>query len=238
MMPSIDLTSNDARVLTALFDPESSPNSTPKTDASLPPYPSIASSTLSTLRALEASAIRPLNVPHPSAHAIQTAISALTDIINQEPTYASAYANRAQARRLALCDPLFAHENATEVEALFADLDACITHASPASPISPVSPHQVRLLAAAHTHRGYLLMKAATAAQESALLVGPVRARTKDELEEQASREFFLGGRYGDRTAREMSVRTNPYAKMCGAIVKEAMKKEREEFMGLNQGMH
>lgn len=38
------------------------------------------------------------------------------------------------------------------------------------------------------------------------------------------------GGKYGNRAARELGIRTNPYAKMCGAIVKEAMKREREAF--------
>ena len=41
-----------------------------------------------------------------------------------------------------------------------------------------------------------------------------------------------LGGRYGNKIARQLSVQTNPYAKACGAIVKEALRKEREEFAG------
>jgi hypothetical protein len=51
-------------------------------------------------------------------------------------------------------------------------------------------------------------------------------------LEELASRDFTLGGRYGNKVARQLSVQTNPYAKACGAIVKEALRKEREEFSG------
>jgi len=51
-------------------------------------------------------------------------------------------------------------------------------------------------------------------------------------LEELASRDFALGGRYGNKIARQLSVQTNPYAKACGAIVKEALRKEREEFAG------
>ena len=49
-------------------------------------------------------------------------------------------------------------------------------------------------------------------------------------LEELAGRDFALGGRYGNKTARQLSVQTNPYAKACGAIVKEALRKERDEF--------
>ena len=54
----------------------------------------------------------------------------------------------------------------------------------------------------------------------------------KSELEEAASRDFAAAARYGDEVAREMSVRTNPYAKMCGAIVRNALKEEREGFRG------
>jgi len=35
-----------------------------------------------------------------------------------------------------------------------------------------------------------------------------------------------MGGRYGNEMARAMSVATNPYAKLCGGIVKEAMRAE------------
>lgn len=47
-----------------------------------------------------------------------------------------------------------------------------------------------------------------------------------------AARDFDAGGRYGNPVAREMSVRTNPYAKLCGNIVREAMRREVEEFGG------
>ena len=49
-----------------------------------------------------------------------------------------------------------------------------------------------------------------------------------DQLEEMASRDFFFGGQYGNEIARQLAVQTNPYAKMCGAIVKEALRKEVE----------
>jgi hypothetical protein len=48
----------------------------------------------------------------------------------------------------------------------------------------------------------------------------------KSELEELASKDFAAAAKYGDEVAREMSVRTNPYAKMCGAIVRNALKEE------------
>lgn len=56
-----------------------------------------------------------------------------------------------------------------------------------------------------------------------------MRGLGKGELEELASGDFAAAARYGDEAAREMSVRTNPYAKMCGAIVKNALREERKE---------
>jgi hypothetical protein len=94
---------------------------------------------------------------------------------------------------------------------------------------------QARLLADAHTHRGYLLLKAARVKKQRARsgsgeAVGPecIRELSVDRLEEMASHDFFLGGRYGNKAAQQLAVQTNPYAKMCGAIVKEAMRKEVE----------
>jgi hypothetical protein len=49
-------------------------------------------------------------------------------------------------------------------------------------------------------------------------------------LEEAASGELALGGRYGNETARQLAVKTNPYAKLCGAVVKEALTKEISDY--------
>ena len=46
------------------------------------------------------------------------------------------------------------------------------------------------------------------------------------DFEEAASRDFALGGRYGNEIAKGLAVSTNPTAKLCGQMVREAMKKE------------
>ncbi len=46
------------------------------------------------------------------------------------------------------------------------------------------------------------------------------------EFEESASRDFTMGGRYGNEVAKALAVASNPTAKLCGAMVKEAMRKE------------
>lgn len=58
------------------------------------------------------------------------------------------------------------------------------------------------------------------------------KGKGKSELEELASTDFASAARFGDEVAREMSVRTNPYAKMCGAIVKNALREERKDMIG------
>ena len=46
------------------------------------------------------------------------------------------------------------------------------------------------------------------------------------DFEEAASRDFFMGGRYGNEIGKALAVHTNPTAKLCGQIVQEAMRKE------------
>jgi hypothetical protein len=248
------LTSNDSAVLQALFDAESSPSSGFTVDPSLPPWPSsvnISETDLTSLKQRETDIIRKLQSDKsPSIETVQSALDDFDSLITGHPTYPSAYTNRAQTLRL-LVDLIYSKEagsdQSTEGEIsdaalfapqtsqlcsrIFSDLGQAITFATPASPADAVSTTQARLLADAHTHRGYLLLKAARMKKAgSSDEAGPerLRALSADQLEEMASRDFFFGGRYGNKVAQQLSVQTNPYAKMCGAIVKEAMKKELE----------
>lgn len=236
---AINLTRRDSSILTALFDPESSPSSHIPINPSLPPLPYLPSNTLfNTLRTREQAAISPLQISSPSPSAIATAQAELDTIIAQASTYASAYMNRAQTRRLAVpAEGLFGLDYAEETSAIFEDLRKAIDLASPRSPHDELSPHQKDILAASHTHRGFLLMRAAEVSKSAISTGQDPRVyevlqrlpRTDAEgLEELAARDFMLGARYGNKEAQQMSVRTNPYAKMCGAIVKEALRKEVE----------
>jgi hypothetical protein len=241
MASAISLSSKDSAVFHALFDAESSPSSAIQVDPSLPPLPHTSESELSGLQESELAAIRPLqqnenesgNTALPRK-IIQTSIDDLSAIITNHPNYASAYANRAQALRMLIDSngDLFDDTNTTNATQLFSDLGQTISLATPKSPAAALSPRQARILADAHTHRGYLLYKAAKLASSDQQRGGPERLRDleKDQLEEMASHDFSLGGKYGNKIAQQMAVQTNPYAKMCGAIVKEAMRKEQEEF--------
>lgn len=147
------------------------------------------------------------------------------------------------------------HRNDQEtsvIDRIFSDLAQTIALASPQPGIPPtqqpsnlssekitLSPVQARLLSDAHTHRGYLLLQASRhiknlsqdnilkqSARSTILLPSHLQSLDADKLEELASRDFQDGGRFGNDIARQMAVMTNPYAKMCGAIVREAMRKE------------
>ena len=253
------LTSNDSAVLQALFDAESSPSPSSShitTDASLPPLPHISPSILPALQARELEAIKPLNTPEhtkPEAAAIKSAITHLDAIIQEHEDYASAYVNRAQAYRLLIDSSTASLEQATShCASLLNDLARAISLLTPAQPTAPVSPLTARVLANAHTHRAYLLYRASRAKSTSSdstsistsspesertvsVLPAHLREMSSDALEEMASYDFSLGGRYGNPVAKELAVRTNPYAKMCGAIVRDAMRGEIEEWLGRNR---
>lgn len=123
------------------------------------------------------------------------------------------------------------------LELALTDLDSAIRLATPRSPSDPVSPSQAKLLAQAHTQRATLLHTASKDLKERESdreskdglrlsKTSPYENFTTEMFEEAGARDFFLGGRYGNEIGKAMAVHTNPYAKMCGNIVKEAMRKE------------
>ncbi len=232
------LTPNDTAVLSALFDPESSPSASSPILKTLRSLPSISDSTLLYLQSQEIAAIQSLSGEQPSHSSIRNAISNLSSLIAEHPKYAPAYLNRAQATRLLISTgseaTLFLRENRLQISSILTDLNKTVSLASPSTPEDSISELQVSLLSKAHTHRGYLLLKASQAINQpgssSFTLPAELADLDGEQLEEMASKDFLLGGRYGNKIARELSVKTNPYAKMCGAIVKEAMRREREEY--------
>ncbi|KAK2745099.1 hypothetical protein FQN57_004006 [Myotisia sp. PD_48] len=244
------LSSNDSAVLQALFDAESSlSNKNANTDTALPKLPNISESEIASLQARELQAIQRLQVSpeeHLSSETINTAISELSAIINDNPRYAPAYLNRAQAIRL-LIDARqpyssSASENSPNVPLstlLFENLSKTIALLTPESSESLISPFHSRTLASAYTHRAYILYKVARSKDEKEkaydrehLLPLPLQDLSDERLEDMASFDFQLGGRYGNEAAKQMAVGTNPYAKMCGAIVQDAMKAEIAQWNG------
>lgn len=228
------LTTRDSIVLKSLFDPEASAARTTKYVSSQTSLPGMAEHQFAIHRSAELQIISRLQETSSSPDTIQNTIAGLSSLIKESPGYASAYINRAQARRLLIpLDGLFTSDQAEASKQLLKDLHHGIQLAEPKSSDQEPSAHQATVLAAAHTHRGFLLLKIADIIRRGAQVYGvneTVKSASAESIEEQASRDFAAGGQYGNKEAREMTVRTNPYAKMCGAIVKEALKKEHEEW--------
>ncbi len=58
------------------------------------------------------------------------------------------------------------------------------------------------------------------------IVIGELQTWSSADFEEAASRDFQMGGRYGSEIGRVLGVAVNPTAKLCGAMVKEAMRRE------------
>ncbi|KAK2624275.1 hypothetical protein QTJ16_006225 [Diplocarpon rosae] len=121
---------------------------------------------------------------------------------------------------------------------ILADLTTAIALLTPAAPDQPLSPQAAKTLAQAHTQRGALYHRTA-----QALAVAGAELRVAEgaresgwnalRFGEEASRDFAAGGRLGSEVARGLAVGVNPTAKLCGEMVREAMKRE---YLGAGTG--
>lgn len=224
-MATATLTTNDRAVFGALFDPEASLDRGIHIDDKV--EDTYDKHTLRTIQETEREALGLIDSQFPVERDTRKAISELNSIIEEYPAYASAWNNRAQARRL-----LAPYEAPDYICDVFYDLGEAIKLASPLSPTKPVSTLNATVLASAHTHRGYLLWRASRSESFRSLMsqISQLRDLSSAQLEESASRDFALGGRYGNKTAQSLAVKTNPYAKLCGSIVKEALQKEIRDY--------
>lgn len=133
----------------------------------------------------------------------------LTRLIEEYPEYASAYNNRAQVLRWFHSS---SSSSSTPTSLLYkttaiTDLQTAISLTTAPT----LSPQAANLLAQAHTSLGAIYHQSKTPGDE-----------------DSASKHFALGAQYGNEVARAMSIQTNPHAKLCGEIVREAMRKEIE----------
>ncbi|KUJ09176.1 uncharacterized protein LY89DRAFT_658263 [Mollisia scopiformis] len=242
MASSTTLTPHDLTILQKIADPESSPSASLLIVSSLPkdpdyPDPSIYSRITSTERQI----ISQIQI-NDALDAYRTALSQLNDLITAYPNYASARNNRAQVLRRIHGDTILIKtasqtssseaELNTAAQTILSDLTLAISLLSPLTPYSPLSPIAAKTLAQAYTQRGALFhLTAKQYSQQGTELriEGKEKGWSVVEFEEAASRDFVMGGRLGNVVAREMAVLANPTAKLCGEIVRGAM---REEYVG------
>lgn len=192
---------------------------------------------LQAIKKLEAQAIAPLGKGEPSKDVIEGAIMALSTIILEHKDYASAYNNRAQALRLLLGDDDLTEEGTARV---WEDLRQCISLAQQA----PENQRDEKLLGAAYTQRGVLLLATAKSLKtldneerrsnlprELQRIADDSASSTKfsEEMEKEAESAFKEGAKYGDEAAKMMVVHLNPMRKLCGQMVREALRRDMEE---------
>lgn len=223
--PAPTLTSHDSAILSSLFTNEPPQIVIPRpTPASNP--------TLHAIRRLEARAIAPLAKGEPSQDTIKGAISQLDELIREHAEYASAYNNRAQASRLLLGDDL----TKKGTEGIWEDLKTCIS----LSKRAPEAEVDEKLLGAAYTQRGVVLLATAKSLKSSDavdlreflpedLKALASRGSAGEETEREAENNFKAGAGYGDEAAKMMVVHLNPMRKLCGQMVREALRRDMEE---------
>lgn len=172
-------------------------------------------------------------------------VSRLGQLVQDHPQYASARNNRAQALRRLYGDSMLVGDaprnpqrllkdidDAERLEAaatVLGDLDHAIALLTPKMAYSRLSPQVARTLSNAHTQRAAIYLMTSKLLDQKSVSIGAGRPEvgwSKLDFEERASRDFAMGGRYGNEIAKGLAVSTNPTAKLCGQMVREAMKKE------------
>jgi len=171
-------------------------------------------------------------------------------LIEDYPNYASARNNRAQALRRIYGDTMLVKspldtsgEQAMVLDPRASDtflmsmskqvLEDLTTAISLLTPklFSPLSTQAAKTLSQAYTQRGalYHLTAKCLSSKDTVLRIDKKRKEVQwkvIDFEENASADFMMGGRYGNEIAKALVVTSNPTAKLCGDIVREAMSKE------------
>ncbi|KAI1130309.1 hypothetical protein F5Y10DRAFT_121590 [Nemania abortiva] len=256
-MAQDSLSRRDLNVLEKMKDPEANPMMAVMVDPNLPKDPNIADASLyervskkerdivAAIQQLEMelAGLRPSTSTEPT-NDYRRHVHELGNLISENPRYASARNNRAQALRRLYGDTMIlpgqpdskallrgADKDEISQAALtvLSDLDEAISLLTPKSSFAPISPVAGKTLSQALTQRAaiyYMTGKSARSDAKISLGGRKEETWTKLDFESAASRDFALGGRYGNEIAKGLAVATNPTAKLCGQIVREAMKKE------------
>ncbi len=127
-----------------------------------------------------------------------------------------------------------AQERAEAAATTLSDLDCAIALLMPAAAgaFAPMSPTAAKTLSLALTQRAalyYATSKQLTAGRRCNTQIDRPEARwSRMDFAEAASRDFAMGGHFGNDIARGLAVGTNPTAKLCGQMVQQMMKGEYE----------
>ncbi|KAK0626039.1 hypothetical protein B0T14DRAFT_423608 [Immersiella caudata] len=200
------------------------------------------------IQKLETQNVQQKSTPESNADIIERyrdCVARFGELIEQHPHYASARNNRTQALRRLSGDSMLVAQAPQPPQALLrevgdaqrlemartvlGDLDQAIILLTPAGRYPRMSPQAARTLSLAHTQRAAIYL-ATSKLMELGFVPMPTgrweENWSKIKFEENASRDFAMGGRYGNEIAKGLAVSTNPTAKLCGQMVRGAMKKE------------
>ncbi|KAL7623949.1 hypothetical protein AAE478_005506 [Parahypoxylon ruwenzoriense] len=250
------LSRRDFNVLEKIKDPESNPLAAVIVDATLPKDPNITDTSVydrisqkerDIVLAMQHLEMQLAGLKPTSSDPLgeyRQCVLRLGELILEYPNYASARNNRAQALRRLYGDTVLLSgeygsrgvlsdvddsERSRAAEMALSDLDRAITLLTPKTLFASISPQAGKTLSLAHTQRAAIYHMTAKSFQAGHVANISGRKETawaKIDFEEAASSDFALGGRYGNDIAKGLAVSTNPTAKLCGQMVREAMKKE------------
>lgn len=122
-------------------------------------------------------------------------------------------------------------ERAQAAATVLSDLDRAVALLMPSNAASAtLSPTAAKTLSLAFTQRAaiyHATSKLVASGRRCNPHVNRSEARWGQmDFEEAASRDFSMGGRFGNEIARGLAVGTNPTAKLCGQMVQQMMKGE------------
>jgi hypothetical protein len=173
-----------------------------------------------------------LNVQSLSPSIIEDAIIPFNRLILEDPMDAGCYNDRAEARRLQYLQIVMLIAHLEVFLAMLKDLGDAISLGLSPSHQQSVSRGSKTILASAYTRRVLLLYKSWQMPQEKRdilfSMMPELTGLTDEAILELASRDFAMWGKDENEMAKQMAVLTNPYAKLCGSIVKEALRKRMD----------
>jgi hypothetical protein len=203
---------------------------------------------------LQIAGLRPL-IPNTASLLEQyhSAIKKLDELSSEYPKYASVRNNRVQALRRVYGDGVLIKASQSTIlkneaqpleksttestlikisTTILTDLSTAIALLTP-PPFSPLSHVSAKTLSSLYTQRGALYHYTAkqlsgNPSSTNLLLSEEMKEAswTASDFEEAAARDFMMGGRYGNEVAKALAVSVNPTAKLCGEMVRDAMRRE------------
>lgn len=226
------LSTNDLAVLSNIFEPELGLSTGVLIDSALPDDPHITDNdTWIVIKEREKAIILEveniLKNKEPRSSLRQQGQD-MKQLIELYPSCACLFNDYAQIQRLLHGDDLTSGHCPEMTAEVYKNLTTAITLLTPPMYQTVISPVQCRTLAQAHTQRGALLhgLARASASRPTEKLSDLLADSMKMDLQEAASRDFLMGGRYGNEVSKALAVHANPTAKLCGQILHNAMRQE------------